>query len=129
MLDSADDEHEAHAHRAMLYYASISVRFPQPFEDRAESFADRQEELEDKLIPMLRTAGERPALQWLMETAEHFIETRVPPRTEAEREHLDRFAAGDYRLGLLFPDEQTATTTKQNPAALWKLQNLRRMKG
>lgn len=129
MLDDAVGEYEELVHRVMLYYASISARFPQSFEGRAERFADRQEELESQLIPMLRVANERPTLQGLMEAAERFIEARVLPRTDAEREYLDRLAAGDYRPGLLFPDERMATAAEQNPAALWKLQNLRRMKG
>jgi hypothetical protein len=37
--DAGDDEL---AHRSMLYYASLSARFPLPFEGRSERFADRQ---------------------------------------------------------------------------------------
>lgn len=129
VLAGADEDYETLAHRAMLYYASISARFPQPFEGRAERFADREEELESQLVPMLRATDEHPTLHGLMETAERFIETRVYPRTDAEREYLDRLAAGDYRPGLLFPDERMAAAAEQSPAALWKLQNLRRMHG
>lgn len=78
---------------------------------------------------MLRAADERPTLQGLMATAEKFITTRVMPRTDGEREYLDRLAVGDYRPGLLFPDERMAAAAQQSPAALWKLQNLRRMNG
>lgn len=78
---------------------------------------------------MLRAANERPTLQGLMETAERFIKTRVLPRTDAEREYLDLLAAGDYRPGLLFPDERMAAATERSPAALWKLQNLRHVHG
>lgn len=129
VLASADADYEALAHRAMLYYASISARFPQPFEGRTKRFADRQGELESQLLPMLRAADERPSLQGLMETAERFIEAHVLPRTDAEREYLDRLAAGDYRPGLLFPDERMAAAAERSPAALWKLRNLRRMNG
>ena len=129
VLAGADEGNEALIHRAMLYYASISARFPQPFEGRTKRFADREDELESQLIPMLRTVDERPTLQGLMETAERFIEARVLPRTEAEREYLDRLATGDYRPGLLFPDERMAAAAEQSPAALWKLRNLRHMNG
>lgn len=75
-----------------------------------------------------RLADDRPTLQGLMAAAERFVGARVLPRTDGEREYLDRFAVGDYRPGLLFPDEWMATAAERSPAALWKLQNLRRMK-
>lgn len=127
-LASADGDRETLAHRTMLYYASLSARFPQPFEGRAEKFADREEELESQLIPMLRAADERPALRRLMAAAERFVEARVLPRTDDERRYLELFAAGDYRPELIFPDGRMAEAAARNPAALWKLQNLRRMK-
>lgn len=129
VLSRADGDREALAHRAMLYYASLSARFPQPFEGRTERFAGKEAELESQLLPMLRLADDRPTLQGLMAAAERFVGARVLPRTDGEREHLDRFAVGDYRPGLLFPDEWMATAAERSPAALWKLQNLRRMKG
>lgn len=127
VLAGADEDYEVLAHRAMLYYASLSARFPQSLAGRTERFADREEELESQLLPMLRSADERPTLQGLMATAERFIEARVLPRTDGEREYLDLFAAGEYRPGLLFPDERMAAAAEMSPAALWKLQNLRKM--
>lgn len=123
----ADEEYEEFAHRVMLYYASLSARFPQPFEGRTERFADRNEELSSQLLPMLRAADQHPTLKGLMSTAEQFIETRIQPRNDKERKYLNLFAAGDYKPELIFPDDQMAKAAEQNPAALWKLQNLRRM--
>lgn len=117
VLAGADEDYEALAHRAILYYASISARFPQSFEGRTERFADREEKLESQLLPMLRAANERPTLQRLMATAEQFIETRVLPHAAAEREHLRFFVDGDYRPEPLFPDAQMATAARQSPAA------------
>ena len=128
VLSRADGDREALAHRAMLYYASLSARFPQPFEGRTERFAGKEGELESQLLPMLRSADEHPSLQGLMAAAERFIEERVLPRTDGEREYLDRFASGDYRPDLLFPDGRMAAAAEVSPVALWKLQNLRRMK-
>ena len=77
---------------------------------------------------MLRVTDERPTLQKLIVNAEQFIERRVLPRTDSERKYLELFAAGDYRPELLFSDTRRAEAAEQNPAALWKLQNLRRMR-
>lgn len=127
ILASADDENEALAHRVMLFYASLSARFPRPFEGRTERFADGETELESQLYPMLRAATRHPSIGELMSSAERFIEERIQPRNGDEREYLRLFAAGDYRPELLFPDTRMASAAKRSPAALWKLQNLRRM--
>lgn len=127
VLAGADEESELLAHRAMLYYASLSARFPQPLAGRTERFADREAELESQLLPMLREEDERPTLGMLMATAERFIESRVLPRTDDERDYLDLFAAGEYRPALIFPDERMAAAAEMSPAALWKLRNLRKM--
>ena len=129
VLAGADDGYEALVHRVMLYYAFLSARFPQPFEGRTERFADREDELEAQLLPMLRAADAPPTIQELMATAEQFIVRRIMPRTDGEREYLDRFAEGDYRPDLLFPDNRMTAAAERSPAALWKLQNLRHMKG
>lgn len=47
-----DSDEEACFRRAVLLYASLSARFPLPFEGRAERFGDRQAELENQLPPM-----------------------------------------------------------------------------
>ena len=127
VLAGSDEESELLAHRTLLYYASLSARFPQPLAGRTERFADREAELESQLLPMLREKDARPTLGGLMATAERFIETRVLPRTDDEREYLDLFAAGEYRPALIFPDERMAAAAEMSPAALWKLQNLRKM--
>ena len=57
-----------------------------------------------------------------------FIEGFVFPRDSSEREYLDCFAAGDYRPELLFGQCETAERAAVNPEALWKLQNIRKMK-
>lgn len=126
-LEIAPAEEEAHAHRTILYYASLSARFPKPLEGRSERFRDRDKELSSQLIPMLRKADEQPTLEQLMNKAETFIHERVLPRTDKESEYLSRFADGDYQPELLFPDKNTADSAKKNPAALWKLHNLRKM--
>ena len=129
VLANADEDYESLVHRVILYYASLSARFPQAFEGRTERFTDKEAELESQLLPMLRASDERPTLQKLIANAERFIERRVLPRTDGERAYLELFAAGDYRPELLFPDARMAEAAKQNPAALWKLQNLKRMRG
>lgn len=122
--DAGDDEL---AHQSMLFYASLSARFPLSFEGRSERFADRQRELNDQLLPMLRDADEHPTLQGLMSDAEEFITRYILPRTDAEAEYLQLFATGDFRPGLVFSDEAIAEAASKSPEALWKLQNLRKM--
>ena len=126
-LKTASTEEEARAHLAMLYYASLSARFPQPFEGRSERFRNRDDELSSQLIPMLRNADEQPTLERLMSEAEKFVCDHVLPRTDRESEYLRRFADGDYRPELLFPSENMADAARKSPSALWKLHNLRKM--
>lgn len=127
LLEAASEEEELRAHRAMLYYASLSARFPQPLEGRSERFAGRDDEVASQLVPMLRKADEQPTLEQLIDEAEEFIRKRILPRTDDEAEYLRRFADGDYRPELLFPDENMADAARKSPAALWKLRNLNKM--
>lgn len=127
-IGKASESEETVFHQAMLYYASISARFPQSFEGRSERFADRENELRDQLFPMLKSADKPPVLQGLMSDVEAFVKRRVLPRTDEEREYLRRFAAGDYRPGLLFSDKKMADAAAQSPAAQWKLRNLEKMR-
>ena len=120
------DEQES-AHQLALYYASLSACFPKPFEGREQRFADRLPELADQLYPMLRSSTERPTLDALMKDAERFIAEWVLPRTDGEREYLERLAGGDYRPELIFPDKSMAKAAAVNPEALWKVENLRKM--
>lgn len=127
-LDSLDAETRRVAHEAILFYASVSARFPQPFERRSERFSDRQNELEDQLIPMLRNRSDGPSLEHLMKTAEEFVSAYVLPRGDSEVEYLERLAKGDFKPELLFSDSTMAQAAVASPEALWKLQNLRKMK-
>ena len=120
------DEQES-AHQLALYYASLSACFPKPFEGREQRFADRLSELADQLYPMLRSSTERPTLDALMKDAERFIAEWVLPRTDGEREYLERLTGGDYRPKLIFPDKSMAKAAAVNPEALWKVENLRKM--
>ena len=115
------------AHQLVLYYASLSACFPKPFEGRERRFSDRKAELEDQLYPMLRSSTERPTLAALMQDAERFITDWVLPKTDGEREYLERLADGDYRPELVFQNESMVNAAAVNPEALWKLENLRKM--
>lgn len=126
-FDGVEGEKETLIHRTMLYHASLSARFPQPFVGRSDRFADRQSEFEDQLIPMLRQNGENPTLQELMADAEDFVKRLILPRTAEDQEYLDRFANGDFRPELLFPDQTMAEAAAKSPEALWKLRNLKKM--
>ena len=61
VLTSTDMENELLAHRAILFYASLSARFPQPLAGRTERFADREAELESQLLPMHSGTRQSPA--------------------------------------------------------------------
>lgn len=124
---SLEPDGQERTHQLALYYASLSACFPKPFEGRKRRFTDRLPELAGQLYPMLRSSTERPTLGSLMEDAEHFIAEWVMPRTDGDREYLERLAGGDYRPELVFPDKSMAQAAAVNPEALWKVENLRKM--
>ena len=128
VYDSLEPREQETAHRLALYYASLSACFPKPFEGREQRFADRLPELADQLYPMLRSSSERPTLEGLMKDAERLIAELALPRTDGECEYLERLAGGDYRPELVFPDEPMAKAAAVNPEALWKVENLRKMR-
>jgi predicted nucleotidyltransferase component of viral defense system len=116
------------SHKVMLYHASISKHFPLPFDGRvADRFAGRENELEAQLYPMLRES-ERPTLESLINAGESFVNEYVLPRDGVEREYLERFAKADYQPALLFGDcDEVVASAEQNPEALWKLSNLKKL--
>ena len=124
---SLEPDGQETAHRLALYYASLSACFPKPFEGRERRFTDRLSELADQLYPMLRSSTERPTLEGLMKDAERFTAEWVLPRTDGEREYLERLAGGDYRPELVFPDKVMAESAAVNPETLWKVENLGKM--
>lgn len=125
---SLEPSEQEKAHRLILYYASLSAHFPKPFEGRERRFANSLSELSEQLYPMLRSSTERPTIEELLEDAEHFIARWVLPRTDEEREYLDRLAGGHYSPELVFPDKSMARAATENPEALWKVKNLRKMR-
>lgn len=125
--DGLGADEEGFFHKAVLFYASLSARFPLPFEGRSERFRGRRTELEDQMLPMLRLRDKKPTLEGLMEDAEEFVRRHVLPRDDAEREYLERLAGADYRPGLLFVDAETVGAASSSPEALWKVRNLREM--
>lgn len=80
VLAKTDEKDETFTHRTLLFYASLSARFPRCFEGRTKRFEGKEEALENELFPMLRLTDERPTLQVPMTTAERFISTWVAPR-------------------------------------------------
>ncbi len=127
VYESLEPGEQEVAHQLALYYASLSACFPKPFEGREQRFADRLPELADQLYPMLRSSIEHPTLGSLMDDAKRFIADWVLPKTNEEREYLERLASGDYHPELIFPDETMAKAAAVNPEALWKVENLRKM--
>ena len=127
LMSKMGEGDEAIAHVMALYYASLSASFPFGFEHRPSRFKGLENELRDQLYPMLRERGDLPGLETLVRDAEAFVETRVLPRTESEKEYLSLFAQGDYRPELLFEDEGMARAATASPQAQWKLSNLKRM--
>ena len=115
------------AHKALLYYASVSACFPNEFEGRSLRFSDRQDELESQLLPMLRSRDAAPTLTGLMDAAEAFTQNYVLPRSDDERLYLALFAKGEYRPELLFGEGDVARAAAASPEALWKLANLKKM--
>ena len=69
VLDRRSAAERAVAHKAVLFYASLSASFPHGFEDRPGRFAGRGRELEEQLLPMLRRNEKAPTLDGLIGTA------------------------------------------------------------
>ena len=125
-FDSTGDP-DGIVHKALLYYASVSACFPNDFEGRSMRFANRQDELESQLLPMLHSSDEEPTLAQLMEAAEAFTQDYILPRNKDEHMYLELFAKGEYRPELLFGEGDVARAAAASPEALWKLANLRKM--
>ena len=123
-MDSAD---ERTAHAVILYYASLSASFPFGFEQRPQRFSGLETDLREQLYPMLSEREDPPSLEALIEGAEEFVREHVLPRTDAEKEYLDRFARADYAPELLFDSAAMVDAAMSNPQALWKLRNLEKM--
>ena len=127
LMSAMEPEEEAMAHAVILYYASLSASFPFGFEQRTQRFAGLQKELEEQLHPMLSDRVAKPTLNELIEMADDFVQARVLPRTDLEKEYLEKFAQGDYKPALFFEDEAMIHAAISSPQAQWKLQNIRQM--
>lgn len=128
VLDERGAAERAVAHKAILFYASLSAMFPHGFEDRPGRFVDRGRELEEQLLPMLRRNEKAPTLDGLIGTAREFVSAYVLPQTDVEKEYLRQFSQGVLDPGLLFEDEEMARAAIASPEAQWKLQNIRKMR-
>ena len=119
---------ELEFHKLVLYYASLSKRFPLSFEHRAiEQFSERAHEIEEQLFPVLRVS-DRPSLESLIAAGEAFIVRYVLPVNSAEEEYLSRLAKADYQPDILFGERtDMAKAAAINPEALWKVMNLKKM--
>ena len=115
------------AHSIILYYASLSASFPHGFSSRQERFENLHFDFRDQLLPMLRESEQEVTLEGLIEGAKTFISQYVSPRTDDEREFLERFARGDFNPALLFGDNALAEAAQVSPEAQWKLLNLKKM--
>jgi hypothetical protein len=127
LMSKMGEADELLAHAVVLYYASLSASFPFGFDQRPRRFEGLEDELRDQLHPMLSERDSKPDLETLVRSAEAFVESRVLPRTELEREYLSRFAQGDYNPELIFEDGNMVLAAKVSPQAQWKLSNLKRM--
>lgn len=92
VLDERGAAERAVAHKAILFYASLSAMFPHGFEDRPGRFVDRGRELEEQLLPMLRRNEKAPTLDGLIGTAREFVSAYVLPQTDVEKEYLRQFS-------------------------------------
>ena len=128
VLSSMDPSDESIAHTVILFYASLSASFPFGFEQRPQRFDGLEADLKEQLFPMLSKRDDLPFLDTLINGAEEFVQERVLPRSEAEREYLDRFAHADFVPELLFKSPAMVDAAASNPQALWKLYNLEQMR-
>lgn len=128
VCENLPDGERGTIHKILLYYASLSACFPANFASRTRRFVDKRRELEEQLYPMLRLSATRPSLEKLMLDAEAFIEDWIEPQSNDELEYLRLFSCGEYRPDLLFSTPSMVAAATVNSEALWKLQNLRKMR-
>lgn len=127
ILDEKSMEERAVAHKVILFYASLSATFPNGFEDRPKRFSNRFRDLEEQLLPMLRRSEKTPSIDELTAVAHDFVTTYVLPKTDAEKEYLERFARGSFDPALLFGNDPITHAALISPEAQRKLQNIRKM--
>ena len=85
------------------------------------------EMIRNELTPVLRQ-NEAPDLLKLKSDARKILDL-ILRRTDKEKEFLDAFLdEGEYRPELLF-DQAEAARLKAHPALLWKLQNVKKLRG
>ena len=114
--------------RVRIYYTSLSKRFPCPIDGSiAERFADRFEDIESDLYPVLHL-DDRPTLVTMMASAACYLRDHVAPREEEEREYLRLLdEESRYVPDLLFaPWPEVLKRSEVSPAAAWKVTNLKR---
>jgi predicted nucleotidyltransferase component of viral defense system len=117
------DGDEVLLRRIVLCYLSLSSPFPRPFRVAAR-FAGRENEVTAALHPML-LAGDEPALNVLIETAQAYLADVSRPRDDPETEYFSRAARADFAPDLLFADySDTLAAAHADPAAAWKMRNL-----
>lgn len=112
--------------RIILYYSALSNPFPRPF-DVVGRFANREREVEEILYPML-IGEDRPELKMMIEIAASFVESVTSPTDDAEKEYMGKAAKGEFDPELLFADyPDTLVAAINDPAAAWKMKNLRKL--
>jgi predicted nucleotidyltransferase component of viral defense system len=127
MAGGNDDLYRLHR-RVRIYYTSLSKRFPCPIDESvAERFADRFEDIEGDLYPVLHM-DDRPTLITMMASATRYLRDHVAPQEEEEREYLRLLdEESRYVPKLLFaPWREVLKRSEVSPAAAWKVANLKR---
>lgn len=112
--------------RVRLYYVSLSNRFPCPIDATvAERFADRHEDIEADLYPVLNV-NDRPTLDEMIRDAARYLMEHVAPKEDDEKEYLRRLdEESHYAPELLFsPWPDVLERALVSPAAMWKVRNL-----
>ncbi len=112
--------------RVRLYYVSLSSRYPCLIDATiAERFAERHEDIQADLYPVLNL-GDRPTLDEMIGDAALYLVEHVAPKEDDEFEYLRRLdVESAYAPELLFsawPDVLERALV--SPAAMWKVQNL-----
>ena len=126
-MAAGDDDLYRLQRRVRLYYTSLSNRFPCPIDATiAERFADRHEDIEADLYPVLNV-HDRPTLDEMIGDAVRYLVDHVAPKEEDEAEYLRRLdEQSDYAPELLFsPWPDVLERARVSPAAMWKVQNLK----
>jgi predicted nucleotidyltransferase component of viral defense system len=106
--------------KCVVFYAAISAETINKTFDTSEIDSITFSKIHTDLFPVIRDKGNFK-LDEKKKAAKTYIE-ELMKLTPEEKEFLDRFENNEYRLDLLFKEDEIIKRLENHPMALWKMQ-------